>query len=132
MVEETTGIAGDGSQRLAIPNKLFFRIGEVSELLGLEAHVVRYWETEFPSLAPKKSDSGQRMFRRKDVELLFQIKHLLYERKYTLEGARKVLQEKGKKDVVSKITARQHTETIPSNPLQEIRTELAEILKMLR
>ena len=101
-----------------IPNKLFFRIGEVSELIGVEAYVLRYWESEFKALSPRKSDSGQRMFRRKDVELLLRIKDLLYERKFTIEGARKALSEK---------------QTAPESKttLVEIRREVAEILKLL-
>ena len=74
-----------------IPDKLFFRIGEVSQLVGVEPYVLRYWESEFPGLSPKKSSTGQRMFRRKDVELLLNIKHLLYHEKFTIEGARKAL-----------------------------------------
>src|SRR5271157_6667966 len=74
-----------------IPDKLFFRIGEVSQLVGVEPYVLRYWESEFPGLSPKKSSSGQRMFRRKDVEMLLNIKQLLYEKKFTIEGARKAL-----------------------------------------
>src|SRR6202789_560956 len=74
-----------------IPDKLFFRIGEVSRLVGVEPYVLRYWESEFPGLSPKKSSTGQRMFRRKDVELLLNIKHLLYNEKFTIEGARKAL-----------------------------------------
>src|SRR5208337_5556666 len=77
-----------------IPNKLYFKIGEVSQLVGVEPYVLRYWESEFPGLSPRKSSSGQRMFRRKDVELLLRIKHLLYGQKFTIEGARKALQEK--------------------------------------
>src|SRR5476651_902419 len=78
-----------------IPDKLFFRIGEVSQLVGVEAYVLRYWESEFRGLSPKKSSSGQRMFRRKDVELLLRIRHLLYDRKFTIEGARNVIAERG-------------------------------------
>src|ERR1700734_3532497 len=74
-----------------IPDKLFFRIGEVAQLVGVEPYVLRYWESEFPGLAPKKSSSGQRMFRRKDVEMLLSIKHLLYNDKFTIESARKAL-----------------------------------------
>src|SRR5271170_1277546 len=76
-----------------IPDKLFFRIGEVSQLVGVEAYVLRYWESEFKGLSPKKSSSGQRMFRKKDVELLLRIRELLYDQKFTIEGARKVLAE---------------------------------------
>src|SRR5713101_3941753 len=75
-----------------IPDKLFFRIGEASDLLGLEPYVMRYWETEFPTLNPKKSSTGHRLYRRKDVELLLKIKHLLYERRFTIDGARQYLQ----------------------------------------
>src|SRR5580700_8091502 len=74
-----------------IPDKLYFRIGEVASLLAVEPYVLRYWETEFPSLAPKKSGTGHRLYRRKDVELLLKIKHLLYEKRYTIEGARQSL-----------------------------------------
>lgn len=101
-----------------IPDKLFFRIGEVSELIGVEAYVLRYWESEFKTLSPRKSESGQRMFRRKDVELLLRIKHLLYERKFTIEGARKALAEKQ--------AAPERKTTIV-----DIRREVAEILKLL-
>src|SRR6478609_9833686 len=79
-----------------IPDKLYFRIGEVSALLGVETYVLRYWETEFPSLAPKKSGTGHRLYRRKDVELLLRIKHLLYERRFTIDGARQFLQAEAK------------------------------------
>ena len=70
-----------------IPDKLYFKIGEVSEILGVEAYVLRYWESEFPQLSPKKSGTGHRLYRRKDVELLLRIKQLLYEKRFTIEGA---------------------------------------------
>src|SRR5581483_4385962 len=79
-----------------IPDKLYFRIGEVSELLGVEPYVLRYWESEFPVLSPKKSGTGHRLYRRKDVELLLRIKHLLYEKRFTIEGARQTLQAEAK------------------------------------
>src|SRR5579871_113263 len=79
-----------------IPDKLFFRIGEVSIMLGVEPYVLRYWETEFPSLSPKKSGTGHRLYRRKDVELLLRIKHLLYEKRFTIDGARQWLHKEGK------------------------------------
>src|SRR6266496_990499 len=79
-----------------IPDKLYFRIGEVSGLLGVEAYVLRYWETEFPSLAPKKSGTGHRLYRRKDVELLLRIKHLLYDKRFTIQGARQWLQSEAR------------------------------------
>jgi DNA-binding transcriptional MerR regulator len=75
----------------AIPQKLFFKIGEVCELAGVQAHVLRYWETEFPMLAPQKNRAGQRTYRRKDVEMALRIKELLYEEQYTIAGAKKKL-----------------------------------------
>lgn len=78
--------------RDAIPDKLYFRIGEVAKLAGIKPYVLRFWETEFPALGPKKSGKGQRLFRRKDVELVLEIKRLLYEKRYTIEGARKFLE----------------------------------------
>jgi DNA-binding transcriptional MerR regulator len=78
-----------------LPQKLYFRIGEVARLLEVKPHVIRFWEKEFKSLRPKKSAAGQRIFSRKDVERLVAIKHLLYEQGFTIDGARKHLREKG-------------------------------------
>ena len=114
-----------------IPDKLFFRIGEVSTMLGLEAYVLRYWETEFPSLSPKKSGTGHRLYRRKDVELLLKIKHLLYEKRFTIDGARQYLQAEAKAANNLK-DAKQEQQVLFQDPLPEIRRELAEILKMLK
>jgi DNA-binding transcriptional MerR regulator len=75
----------------SIPQKLFFKIGEVCELAGVQAHVLRYWETEFPMLAPQKNRAGQRTYRRKDVEMALRIKELLYNEQYTIAGAKKKL-----------------------------------------
>ena len=125
--------AGNESQR--IPDKLFFRIGEVSDLVGVEAYVLRYWESEFPGLSPKKSSTGQRMFRRKDVELLLRIKHLLYDRKYTIEGARQELQDKARaaKRKLEPAPVKQEGLFAPPtvNGLADIRREVAEIVKLL-
>ena len=74
-----------------IPDKLYFRIGEVSELARTKPYVLRYWETEFPSLKPTKSATGHRLYRRQDVEMVFEIKRLLYEEGFTIDGARKYL-----------------------------------------
>lgn len=76
---------------VAIPEKLFFKIGEVCELAGVQAHVLRYWETEFPTLAPQKNRAGQRTYRRRDVEMALRIKELLYDEQYTIAGAKKKL-----------------------------------------
>jgi DNA-binding transcriptional MerR regulator len=118
-----------------IPDKLYFRIGEVSHLVGVEAYVLRYWESEFPGLSPRKSSSGQRMFRRKDVELLLRIKHLLYSQKFTIEGARKALsdqnREKSKPGVLSKLQPVKQAELFAADPLVEIRREIFDIIKLL-
>ena len=74
-----------------IPEKLFFKIGEVCELIKVQPHVLRYWETEFPMLAPQKNRAGQRVYRRKDVEMVMRIRDLLYEEKFTIAGAKKKL-----------------------------------------
>jgi len=83
-------------QRPEIPDKLYFRIGEVSRLAGIKPYVLRFWETEFSTLGPKKSGKGHRLYRRKDVELVLEIKRLLYEKRYTIEGARKYLESRGR------------------------------------
>jgi DNA-binding transcriptional MerR regulator len=80
-----------------IPDKLYFRIGEVAQLAGVEPYVLRFWETEFPQLAPKKSGSGHRLYRRKEVELILEVKRLLRDKRFTIEGARKYLEQNKKK-----------------------------------
>jgi DNA-binding transcriptional MerR regulator len=122
------GEANNGNtEKPEIPDKLFFRIGEVSQLVGVEPYVLRYWESEFPGLAPKKSNTGQRMFRRKDVELLLNIKELLYEKKFTIEGARKALKSERRETK----PVRQEVLFPPEDPIPAIRHELSEILKIL-
>src|SRR5437016_12054521 len=81
---------------VVIPEKLYFRIGEVARLCRLPAYVLRFWETEFPQLKPVKSSTGQRMYRRRDVENVVRIKQLLYEEGYTIAGARQHLRDEGK------------------------------------
>jgi DNA-binding transcriptional MerR regulator len=114
-----------------IPDKLYFKIGEVSELLGVEPYVLRYWETEFPALSPKKSGTGHRLYRRKDVELLLRIKQLLYEKRFTIEGARQSLQAAARAPK-PRAAARVQQELFTEDPLPEIRRELADILQMLK
>jgi len=113
---------------VAIPDKLYFRIGEVSELTHTKAFVLRYWETEFPSLRPTKAKSGHRLYRRKDVELIFRIRSLLYEKGFTIEGARRYLASDGKNPA-------EQTHLFQSPPnmaeLKAIRQELQTILTML-
>lgn len=82
-----------------IPDKLYFKIGEVAELVNVEPYVLRYWETEFKEIAPIKSRSNQRLYRKKDLERVMQIKHLLYQEGFTIDGARRRLQEQDKPPV---------------------------------
>ena len=112
-----------------IPDKLYFRIGEVSGLVGVEPYVLRYWESEFPVLSPKKSGTGHRLYRRKDVELLLQIKHLLYGKRFTIEGARQALQAVPKKE---KVSVPKQADLFAEDPLPRIREELAAILGLLK
>ena len=79
------------SAAVSIPEKLFFKIGEVCDICGVQAHVLRYWESEFPMLAPQKNRAGQRTYRKRDVEMVLRIKELLYEDQYTIAGAKKKL-----------------------------------------
>ncbi len=78
-----------------IPEKPYFKIGEVAKLCGVKPYVLRYWQTEFKSLRPQKTKSQQRLYRKRDVELLLKIRHLLYDKRYTIEGARTRLREAG-------------------------------------
>ena len=80
-----------------LPEKIYFKIGEVSEIVGVEPYVLRYWETEFELLKPSKAPSKHRLYKKRDVELLLEIKRLLYSEGFTIEGARKKLRE-SKKD----------------------------------
>src|SRR5215472_6137970 len=114
-----------------IPDKLYFKIGAVSELLGVEPYVLRYWESEFPVLSPKKSGTGHRLYRRKDVELLLRIKHLLSEKRFTIEGARQSLQAEAKAPK-PKVAKRMQQELFAEDPLPSIRKELADILQLLK
>jgi len=116
-----------------IPDKLYFRIGEVSRLIGVAPYVLRFWETEFPALSPKQSGRGHRLYRRKDVELFLEIKHLLYEKRFTIEGARKSLKLKVKPPArkTAKPTRQAGLFDSSSPALEEIRKELADILRLL-
>lgn len=117
-----------------IPDKLYFRIGEVSRLVGVPASVLRYWETEFPSLAPKKSGKGHRLYRRKDIELLLEVKRLLYEERYTIEGARRHLEGRAKNRALRRRAAGNQAALFGATPavLEEIRRELEAILSLLK
>ena len=104
-----------------IPDKLYFKIGEVARIAGVEPYVLRFWESEFPVLSPQKADSGHRVYRRKDVETVIRIKELLYEKGYTIAGARKRLNPRTPDGVV------EQTE----DTLQRVREGLEGILTLL-
>jgi len=86
-----------------IPEKIYFKIGEVCDIVGVQPHVLRYWETEFSMLSPQKNRSGQRSYRRRDVEIALRIKELLYDEMYTIAGARKKLQAEARETSKLKI-----------------------------
>jgi len=113
---------------IIIPDKLYFRIGEVASLCRLPAYVLRFWETEFPQLKPVKSSTGQRMYRKRDVESVVRIKKLLYEDGFTIAGARVQLREETKSD------RSQTALPFPVNPsvnVAHLRHELQQILHIL-
>jgi DNA-binding transcriptional MerR regulator len=115
-----------------IPNKLYFRIGEVSRILGVEPHVLRYWETEFAALRPKKGGTGQRLYRRKDVQTALEIKRLLYDRRYTIEGARKHLEVRPAAAPPPKTVRQAELFDPVRGLLEDARKELRDILQLLR
>ena len=127
--------AAAGELRPEIPDKLYFRIGEVSRLAGIKPYVLRFWETEFSSLGPKKSGKGHRLYRRKDVELVLEIKRLLYDKRYTIEGARKYLdtrpREVGTKSAEKQMRPQPDLFSESGPVLDAIRKELSEILQLL-
>jgi len=112
----------------AFPDKLFYKIGEVSRIAGVEPYVLRYWETEFPFLRPRKNKSGQRVYIRKDLELVLQIKKLLYEDRFTIEGVRKKFGE---------VELPKPVQSLPVQPsanevIQRVKKRLREILGHLQ
>jgi DNA-binding transcriptional MerR regulator len=102
-----------------IPDKLYFKIGEVSKIASVPTHVLRFWETEFPRIRPRRTASGQRLYTRKEVELVLEIKALLYQRRFTIDGARQHLR------------FRTSDEPPPRQLLDEIRTELDRLRRLL-
>jgi len=86
---------------IKIPDKLYFKISEVSEISGLTSHVLRCWESEFKKIKPRRTESGQRSYTRKDIETILEIKHLLHDKKFTIEGARKYLNARIEPDLLS-------------------------------
>ncbi|MBZ5667825.1 MAG: MerR family transcriptional regulator [Acidobacteriia bacterium] len=116
------------NSEIIIPDKLYFRIGEVASLCRLPAYVLRFWETEFPQLKPVKSSTGQRMYRKRDVESVVRIKKLLYEDGFTIAGARVQLREEIKSD---RSQAALPFPVNPSASVAHLRHELQQILHIL-
>ena len=112
-----------------IPDKLYFRIGEVADICKLPTYVLRFWETEFPQLKPGKSGTGQRMYRRRDVENVLRIRKLLYEDGFTISGARQQIRVEAK--ATSKVQAPLPFPRRQSSELKRVRQGLREILGML-
>jgi DNA-binding transcriptional MerR regulator len=128
MAPRKKSTAKQKTEEVFIPDKLYFRIGEVANLCRLPAYVLRFWESEFPQLKPVKSSTGQRMYRKRDVESVLRIKQLLYEQGFTISGARQQLRTENKTDKT------QTAIPFPSHAapdLQHIRQGLREILDML-
>ncbi len=120
-----------------IPDRLFFRIGNVSELTGVETHVLRFWESKFPALSPQKTSNGQRRYRRKDVQTVLEIKRLLYDEGYTIAGTRKALRERAERKRKASPASRQESllasdKKIDAAALAGIKKELRAILNLLQ
>jgi len=106
---------------MEIPDdKKYFRIGEVSRIIGVRPYVLRYWESEFPQIKPNRADSKQRTYQKKDLEMIFKIKKLLYEERLTIEGARRKLKQN-----------QSNSPPVEKDLLQEVKGELRNILKVL-
>ena len=115
---------------MARKGKLFYKIGEVCKICDVPAHVLRYWETEFPTLAPNKNRSGQRIFREKDMQLVAEIKRLLYEEGYTIAGARKQLRRNGANLRMTPLFSKAGADS-SRKLLAQIRGELQDLMKLL-
>ena len=128
MAARKKSAAKNKAEVIVIPDKLYFRIGEVASLCHLPAYVLRFWESEFPQLKPVKSSTGQRMYRKRDVENVLRIKQLLYDQGFTISGARQQLRTE------TKVDKTQSAIPFPSqsnSELQHIRQGLREILDLL-
>ncbi len=118
------------SPKVKIPEKLFYKIGEVGRITGVEPYVLRYWESEFPFLKPRKSRSGQRLYVKKDIETILEIKRLLYEERYTIEGVKKCFAEPA-----LRVVPKEDRETTEDSTLRErlehIKARLRDIINQL-
>lgn len=125
---------GNGQPESALPAKSLFRIGEVSRLTSTKAFVLRYWETEFPTLQPVKSPKGHRLYRRQDIETVFRIKRLLYDEGFTIAGARRHLREQGGTNgdtAPEQVPAAQESSLLSRKLLLDLRDSLRSFLTLL-
>jgi DNA-binding transcriptional MerR regulator len=112
----------DACGAVEIPDKFYFKIGEVSDVAGVPAYVLRFWETEFKQIKPRRTEAGQRLYRRQDVALILRIKQLLYDKRFTIEGARQYLKQQ---------SYRNHPEqTKPTPALTDIADIRAELIRI--
>jgi DNA-binding transcriptional MerR regulator len=113
-----------------LPDKLFFRIGEVAEIVGVEPHVLRYWETEFKAIRPEKSRKGQRVYSRRDVDTLLRVKDLLYGHRYTIAGAKRKLRSEGVEPIDESDPSRKEAKAL-REALREVRRDIEQALHEL-
>jgi len=116
----------DGLPQFNIPDKLYFRIGEVSKICDLPTHVLRFWEKEFSQIRPKRTDAGQRLYRQKDVQTVLTVKHLLHTKRFTIEGARQYL-----KNAPQAENLPEKDGPLAGEAVREIRRELENIKSLL-
>ena len=112
------------------PNKIFYRVGEVGQLVGVESYVLRYWEKMFPQLKPEKDEAGQRVYTKSDIDVVLRIKNLLYEERYTIDGARKKLKEGTKGESQSKPENSEDAQDLLTL-LRNVKNTLQEVLAIL-
>jgi DNA-binding transcriptional MerR regulator len=121
-------IANNQKVRESYPDKLFYKIGEISRIAGVEPYVLRYWESEFSFLKPRKSKSGQRIYIKKDLELILRIKEMLYQERYTIEGVRKRFVESGS---LNKPPVHKSKVLSSSDAIEHVKSRLREILNKI-
>jgi DNA-binding transcriptional MerR regulator len=121
------------SMSSSFPDKLFYKIGEVSKIVGVEPYVLRYWETEFSFLKPRKNKSGQRVYVKKDVQMLLTIKRLLYQERYTIEGVRNRLGS-GSENIEARTEQESQKKEVrkPARVIEHVQKRLREILSQLQ
>lgn len=115
---------------MTLPDKIYFKIGEVARLTGVKPYVLRYWETEFKAIQPVKSRSRQRLYRKRDVELILKIKELLYESRFTIEGARKRIRELLGEGELAAVDAAEAAPAVPADALERARILARDLLAL--